>query len=99
MLINIHIEVLQKVFLPADRNEQINVKQILTAILQKKVIKIKYFTGYRFENTERDIEPIGVFSVRAKGHLIAWCRLREDYQNFRTDKNLALDIQTERFEK
>ncbi|MFT5884566.1 MAG: putative DNA-binding transcriptional regulator YafY [Arcticibacterium sp.] len=94
-----HIEVLQNEFLPADRNEQLNIKQILNAILHKKIIQIKYFTSSRFESTERKIEPIGIFSVRNNWHLIGWCRLRGDYRNFRIDKILALDIQNEHFEK
>ncbi|AWV97732.1 helix-turn-helix transcriptional regulator [Arcticibacterium luteifluviistationis] len=94
-----HIEVLENNYLPSERNEQLNIKEILKAILNKNIIKIEYFTGSRFEKNERDIEPIGIFSSNDNWYLIAWCRLREDYRNFRIDKITALAVQTERFDK
>jgi predicted DNA-binding transcriptional regulator YafY len=94
-----HIEVLENQYLPKDRNDQLNIQQILKAILHKNSIKISYFTGSRFENNDRIIEPIGIFSVHGNWHLIAWCRLREDYRNFRVDRISSLEIQTERFDK
>jgi predicted DNA-binding transcriptional regulator YafY len=78
-----HIEVLQNEFLLAARSELLNIKQTPNAILHKQIIRIKYFTGSRFESTEREIEPIEIFSVRANWHLISWYRLSEDYRNFR----------------
>jgi len=47
-----HIEVLENRYLPKQRNEQLNIKQVLTAILNKNIIRIKYFTGSRFETNE-----------------------------------------------
>lgn len=94
-----HIEVLDNDYLPSERNEQLNIKQILQAILNKNIIKIEYYTRSRFENNERDIEPIGIFSSHGNWYLIAWCRLREDYRNFRIDKINNLLIQSERFDK
>lgn len=94
-----HIEVLENDYLPRERNEQLNIKEILKAILNKNIIKIEYFTGSRFEKNERDIEPIGIFSSNDNWYLIAWCRLREDYRNFRIDKITALAVKSERFDK
>ncbi len=67
--------------------------------MHKKVISIEYFTGSRFETNKRDIEPIGIFSAQSYWYLIAWCRLRADYRNFRIDKMTELSIQSERFDK
>src|SRR5690606_17631832 len=38
------------------------------------------------ELTTREVEPIGLFFYSNAWHLIAWCRLRSGYRDFRTDR-------------
>jgi predicted DNA-binding transcriptional regulator YafY len=60
--------------------------------VQKKVLTINYFAQHSQEHTKRYIEPIGIFYMSGYWHLIAFCRLRKAYRDFRIDriKNLAV---------
>ncbi len=92
-----HIEVIESQYLPPDRNEKLDIKQVLDAAIHKKVLRIAYFTGATFEVNEREIEPIGIYSLRSNWYLIAWCRLRKDYRNFRVDRIKNFEVLSERF--
>jgi predicted DNA-binding transcriptional regulator YafY len=59
---------------------------ILNAIAGKNVMQLNYFAYYRQEHTLRLIEPVGVFYLDNYWHLIAYCREREAYRDFRFDR-------------
>jgi len=63
-----------------------HIQTILDSIIHKKVLCIDYFAAHNQENTRRDIEPVGVVYLDAFWHLIAYCRLRNDYRDFRIDR-------------
>ncbi|RFZ84915.1 YafY family transcriptional regulator [Mucilaginibacter terrenus] len=71
-------------------NNTDHLQGILNAIADKKVLRINYRAGYNQLDTQRDVEPVGVFYLDSYWHLIAWCRMREDYRDFRTDRIYAL---------
>jgi predicted DNA-binding transcriptional regulator YafY len=52
----------------------------------------------RVEATEREIEPLGLVFYLERWHLIAWCRLRQDYRDFCADRIIRASAGTERFE-
>jgi predicted DNA-binding transcriptional regulator YafY len=86
-----NIEVLKNMRQPElPNNDYIQV--ILSSIAQKNVLSIEYFAHHSQENTKRGIEPVGIFFQDGYWHLIAWCRLRNDYRDFRIDriKNLVV---------
>lgn len=56
------------------------------AVVEKEVIRMEYFSSYSSEQTQREIEPIGLFYYGDAWHLIAWCRLRNGYRDFRVDR-------------
>ncbi len=56
------------------------------AAVDKEVVRIEYSTNYTEEVTRREVEPIGLFFYGNAWHLIAWCRLRSGYRDFRTDR-------------
>lgn len=58
---------------------------IQRAVVKKQVIKIDY-TNNQQELTSREVEPIGIFYYGSAWHLIAWCRLRNGYRDFRADR-------------
>ena len=60
--------------------------EIQKAVVQKEVLRIHYVTGYEEKATEREIEPIGLYHYSSAWHLIGWCRLRNDYRDFRADR-------------
>jgi len=86
-----HIEVRRS---PSDQNEFPNefLSEIQRAVVGKEVMRMEYFSSYNEASTERDVEPIGLVHYSAAWHLIAWCRLRNGYRDFRADriKNLTL---------
>ena len=61
-------------------------QSLLSSIPDKRVLHIRYSTFHTDEITERDIELVGLFYSGGYWHAIAWCRLRNDYRNFRTDR-------------
>jgi predicted DNA-binding transcriptional regulator YafY len=59
---------------------------ILNAIAKGLVIDIKYGALESDEITQRKVEPVGIYNLGSHWYLIAFCRLRNDYRNFRTDR-------------
>jgi predicted DNA-binding transcriptional regulator YafY len=70
---------------------------VLQAIAERKIIHLEYI-AYQQPATSRCVEPIGVFYLDHYWHLIAYCRLRQDYRDFRMDRMSAIRIGTERFQ-
>lgn len=85
-----HIEVRR---MPMDDHQFPNdfLSGIQRAVVAKDVVRMEYFSSYNEQSTQRDVEPIGLVFYSAAWHLIAWCRLRNGYRDFRADriKNLS----------
>ena len=73
------------------------IQTILNSIVQKNVLSVEYFAHHSQENTKRDIEPVGIFYQDSYWHLIAYCRLRKDYRDFRIDRIKSLKVTHEFF--
>lgn len=63
----------------------------------KKVIYIRYQSGEEAV-TERKVEPIGLCYYGQAWHLIGWCKLRNNYRDFRVSRIQQLQITDEVFE-
>jgi predicted DNA-binding transcriptional regulator YafY len=63
-----------------------HIQTLLNSIARKNIITIDYFANHSQEHTKRDLEPIGIFYKDSYWHLIAWCRMRNDYRDFRIDR-------------
>lgn len=72
--------------------------QIQQAIVRQQVLCIDYVSNFQIQSTQREIEPIGLVHYSSHWHLIAFCRLRKDYRDFRTDRIQSL-TNTEKFFK
>ena len=59
---------------------------IHSAVLQCKCMRICYDTADRGEVRERIVEPQGILFYGNHWHLIAFCRFRQDYRDFRMDR-------------
>lgn len=59
---------------------------LLDSIAEKKQIRIKYQSFYSDDFTWRIIEPIGIFHENNYWYVMAYCHLRSDYRQFRTDR-------------
>ncbi len=61
-------------------------QELLSSIAHQLVVTIQYHSPGKNEKSSRDIEPVGLFFQSGSWYLIAYCRLREDYRNFRLDR-------------
>lgn len=73
------------------------ITEIQRAVVKKQVLKLDYISNTE-ELTQREVEPIGLFYYSAAWHLIAWCRLRNGYRDFRADRIKELVNTTRNFE-
>jgi predicted DNA-binding transcriptional regulator YafY len=72
--------------------------EIQSALVSKNVLTIDYLSSYKKELTQnRHIEPIGLCYYSFGWHLIAFCRLRNEYRDFRADQIKNLKIIEEKF--
>jgi predicted DNA-binding transcriptional regulator YafY len=63
---------------------------VQNAISHRLVLSIDYESTKTQEKTKRLIEPIGIVHYSGRWHVIAWCRLRNGYRDFRVDMIQAL---------
>jgi predicted DNA-binding transcriptional regulator YafY len=73
------------------------IQTILKSIAAKQVLTLTYFAQHNQQQTERNIEPVGIFFQEGYWHLIAYCRLRKDYRDFRIDRIKAVKVTTQLF--
>ena len=71
--------------------------KIQKAITEQKILRIMYYSHYSDETNERYVEPIGLYFYSNAWHLIAYCRLRKDYRDFRVERIINLTQFEERF--
>lgn len=57
---------------------------VTKAVSHKHVLHMEYCSKTQ-EHTTRDVEPIGIVHYTGRWHMIAWCRLRNGYRDFRVD--------------
>jgi len=74
-----------------------NTHQLLLAgIAEKRVVGLDYRAGYHGAPTHREVEPIGVYFGQY-WHVVAFCRLRQEYRDFRLDRIAGLHLRQEHF--
>lgn len=93
------IEVIGNPYLPDTRTDAHSLQSVLKSISEKKILEIAYFANHSQEHTRRLVEPLGVFFAGSKWHLVAWCRLRNDYRDFRLDRVSSINITEQQIEK
>lgn len=62
------------------------------SVAQRRVLRLLYRTKGRTEDTVREVEPVGVVFSGGAWYCVAWCRLRQDFRQFRTDRMQRVDI-------
>lgn len=65
---------------------------IQKAISEKKCLEMSYYSKYNDTSTSRLVEPLGLCFYGFQWHLIAYCRLRNSYRDFRVDRIQKLCI-------
>lgn len=82
----------------AKATSQAVLTQIQNALANRRVLALAYRASGRDETTRREIEPLGLVYYSDHWHLIAYCRLRRDYRDFRTDRIIRLAVSSETFQ-
>ena len=72
--------------------------EIQLAIATNRVISMTYYSHYNDSTTEREVEPLGMVFYSSRWHLIAYCRLRDDLRDFRTDRIQKVNVLPEEFD-
>lgn len=70
---------------------------IQRALAERHLLELDYKGGKRLEVTKRTVEPLALIYYSDNWHLIAFCRLRRDVRDFRTDRILRLELRNETF--
>src|SRR5215218_1355437 len=81
-----HIAVVKHHTFAYQKAIELHLPKIIKAIASSTVLKIHYMSIGKHELLERNVEPVGIYYQGSHWYLIAFCHLRRDYRNFRTDK-------------
>ena len=90
-----HIRVAKPGFLQPHAHGLLN--DLQQAVARHQVVAIQYYSQYNETETQRDVEPVGLYHYRMAWHLIGFCRTRQDYRDFRVDRIRQLTNTGERF--
>lgn len=71
--------------------------EVQRAIAQRCVM-VMHYESVSLERSQREVEPIGIVYYSGHWHMIAWCRLRNGYRDFRIDLIQSLKDKGERFD-
>lgn len=88
-----HIQVLGPVSQP---NQPPAYQQLVTAIAAHRVVYLSYAAADTDAPTSREVEPIGLY-LSQSWHVVAYCRLRQAFRNFRLDRIQHLMLHEEVF--
>ncbi len=72
---------------------------VFQSVQSKEVLDLHYLKEYNKESSQRLIEPIGVYFLYDNWHMIAFCRTRNDYRDFRMDRIAKLVPTKKQFSK
>ncbi len=93
--INEHVAVVAHPTFVYEKPSELHLPKILRAIATSKVIEMNYTSIEKNESLQRKAEPVGIYYQGSHWYLIAFCLLRNDYRNFRTDKINKLQVTDE----
>jgi predicted DNA-binding transcriptional regulator YafY len=68
------------------------------ALAQRRVLRFSYLSWGKKDSAEREVEPLGLIHYLERWHLIAWCRVRKEVRDFRTDRMSRVSMLKEIFE-
>jgi predicted DNA-binding transcriptional regulator YafY len=61
-------------------------------VVLRRVLRMAYHGLERDEDTQREVEPLGVVFYGGSWYLVAWCRLRKGIRHFRVDRIQRLEL-------
>ncbi|HEV8084052.1 MAG TPA: YafY family protein [Chitinophagaceae bacterium] len=93
--INEHVAVVSHPTFVYEKPTELHLPKILRAISTSKVVEMNYTSIEKNETLQRKAELVGIYYQGSHWYLIAFCRLRNGYRNFRTDKIDRLQVTDE----
>jgi predicted DNA-binding transcriptional regulator YafY len=91
-----HIAVVSHSSFVHKKPSELHLQKILKAIAAATIVDIEYTSIEGNEPLQRKAEPIGIYYQGSHWYLIAFCLLRNDYRNFRTDRINKLVVTNEK---
>lgn len=91
-----HIAVVPHATFVYEKPSELHLSKILQAIATSAILQFDYTSISKSEQLRRRAEPIGIYYQGSHWHLVAFCHLRKDYRNFRTDKISQLHLTGEK---
>lgn len=86
-------------FYPIPERNHNHLLGIQQALSEQRKLNISYTSNTKNENTSRVIHPIGLCFYGAAWHLIAYCELRKNYRDFRSDRISHFEASPDLFDK
>lgn len=77
--------------------QQADLSVLQQAIARQQLLTFDYQNASQ-THSYREVEAAGLVFYLGRWHLIAWCRMRQDYRDFRTDRIHNLQLQAEQFQ-
>ncbi|MBV9097197.1 MAG: WYL domain-containing protein, partial [Frankiaceae bacterium] len=68
------------------------VETVRNATMAGRRVRMRYWVPARDEATERDVDPIRVFTSEGAVYLVGWCRSVDDVRTFRLDRALSVEV-------
>ena len=90
-----HVGVSEPLNRPSYADGMLNTIQ--QTIARHHVLSVQYHSVYNDAQTQRDVEPVGLYHYGMAWHLIGFCRSRQDYRDFRVDRIGELSDTGQRF--
>lgn len=81
----------------ANHPQQADLSVLQQAIARQQLLTFDYHSASQTQSS-RAVEAAGLVFYLGRWHLIAWCRLRQDYRDFRTDRIQNLHLHDEEFQ-
>lgn len=68
------------------------VATVTDALATGRRVHLRYWVPARDEATERDVDPIRMFTKEGMPYVVGWCHLVDDVRTFRLDRALAVTV-------
>ncbi len=81
-----------------EKLESDTLAEIQTAITNFQLVEMSYLKANDYETTQRQIEPVALYTISGKWVLMAWCHLRNEYRAFRIDRIQKFRVLPQKFE-
>jgi len=95
--INDKVAVLGNSYMPEGKSSPLGM--VMSGIESRTCVSIEYVANHSLERSVRLVEPVGIFHSGQHWHMIAYCRLRKDYRDFRLDRVQKISGTIEKFDK